>query len=505
MENVTVVANVAHRPQILRRLAALNRRAAGAAELEWPPARPTWSGCLSLLRTVYRRLPIPPAQKLWLRNRLLRAPRAAPARPESTLFFDETAPGAAAKAALSRRLCAFPLFSAADYRALHPDLAASGVDPLEHFVRDGVWERRPFAHPETIRRRVEALGDVGAMEGEPSRADLRGREIGIHVSTLGNFFMREIADLLAADLAGAGAHVVRGDERCDPAARKRDCIIVAPHEFFLLGEGRGWARGDIVASTILYATEQPGTRWFRAGLPYVLASRGVIESNQQAWEVFRASGLPALFYFPGHAPEPPAEPEASLAGHPLVRALPPAARGFDPATDPWSARPIDIAYIGAESHRREAFLAGSAGFLAAHTCFIHNVRGHGTPLIAAGETDPRPSLNRYVCGRSKIVLNLHQDEAAYFEWHRIVVQGMWNGALVVSETCLPHPLFRPGTHYLEAPMAELPALLEWLLHAPAGQAMARRILDNARSVLASEASRAAMGARLAGFLTRHDH
>ncbi len=459
---------------------------------------------MSLLRTVYRRLPIPPAQRQWLRNRLLRTPRPAPALPESTLFFDGTAPGMAARAALTRRLRAFPLFSASDYRALHPDLAASGVDPLEHFVRDGVWERRPFAHPDTIRRRVEALGDVGAMAGEPGPADLCGREIGIHVSSLGNFFMREIADLLAADLAGAGAHVVRGDERSDPAARKRDCIIVAPHEFFLLGEGRGWARDDIVASTILYATEQPGTRWFRAGLPYVLASRGVIESNQQAWDVFRSSGLPALFYFPGHAVNPPVEAEAAIARHPLVRALPAAAHDFNPDSDPWSARPIAIAYIGAESHRREAFLAANAGFLAAHPCFIHNVRGHGMPLVAAGETDPRPALNRYIYGRTRIVLNIHQDEAAYFEWHRIVVQGMWNGALVVSETCLPHPLFRPGTHYLEAPIAEIPALLDWLLHAPAGQTMARRILDNARAVLANEASRAAMGARLAGFLTSHD-
>ncbi|MDT8870873.1 hypothetical protein RAA17_06200 [Komagataeibacter rhaeticus] len=52
-----------------------------------------------------------------------------------------------------------------------------------------------------------------------------------------------------------------------------------------------------------------------------------------------------------------------------------------------------------------------------------------------------------------------------FEWHRIVKGAMANGSVVVSEPCLPHPVFRPGIHFLEETGRHIPNLIEWLLHA----------------------------------------
>jgi len=77
--------------------------------------------------------------------------------------------------------------------------------------------------------------------------------------------------------------------------------------------------------------------------------------------------------------------------------------------------------------------------------------------------------------RSKIVLNVHRGETGYFEWHRLAVRGMWQRALVVSETSMPVPWLEPGVHYIEAELDELPARIEELLLSESGQAEAERV------------------------------
>ncbi len=77
--------------------------------------------------------------------------------------------------------------------------------------------------------------------------------------------------------------------------------------------------------------------------------------------------------------------------------------------------------------------------------------------------------------RSKILLNIHRGADRYFEWHRIVMHGIWNRALVVTEPCGDGPPFQPGVHFVEARLSQIPDVVEYYLTDPKGQAEAQAI------------------------------
>ncbi|MGE0558043.1 MAG: hypothetical protein AB7O69_07200, partial [Burkholderiales bacterium] len=84
-------------------------------------------------------------------------------------------------------------------------------------------------------------------------------------------------------------------------------------------------------------------------------------------------------------------------------------------------------------------------------------------------------LGHFLARHSKIYLNVHREDFGFFEIHRMVMQGMANGAAVVTDNCLSHPDFIAGTHYLQEELNKIPALLEWLLGSPEGQQRLRQV------------------------------
>ena len=94
---------------------------------------------------------------------------------------------------------------------------------------------------------------------------------------------------------------------------------------------------------------------------------------------------------------------------------------------------------------------------------------HNAPLTAENHSATSTEI---VCGlaqRAKIVLNFHRDWVGYFEWSRVVQQGIWQGACVVSDPCMPSPIFDAGTHYLEESLRHIGELARWLLETKEGQ------------------------------------
>jgi hypothetical protein len=73
------------------------------------------------------------------------------------------------------------------------------------------------------------------------------------------------------------------------------------------------------------------------------------------------------------------------------------------------------------------------------------------------------------------MLNIHRDEFPYFEWHRVMMMGIEQGALVLSEPCLPSPGVEPGRHFLTATLDQMPEVLSRLLGSSDGEAFARQI------------------------------
>ncbi len=395
-------------------------------------------------------------------------------------------------AAAVTRLRRFGLFDGEDYLRRNSDVAAAGIDPHTHFIQSGALEGRGRVDPEELARVMSGfiLFDhaVRAIPPPPeTSADLPSlvadiRHIGIYVSSYGNMFMEEIADDLAADLRSVGVEVDVLDENASIDQRPPVCLFVAPHEFFLLGRGPEWVRDDVFSTGFMFGTEQVQTTWFNLALPFILMSRAIIDLCPQTAALFEHTGMAALHALPGVRLQPHGLTERDKQ-HPLFRVLPEAAQGNPDPRRPYLDRPIDIAFFGNSSPRRDKFFARNAAFLSEYETFNYCRHSDRGPILGTSEDGALTRLAGHVSGHSKITLNIHREEFGYFEWHRMVRLGMCSGSLVVSDPCLPHPSFIANEHYLQESTRRIPDLLEWLLKTEDGNREAERIRSNADGLI----------------------
>jgi hypothetical protein len=125
-------------------------------------------------------------------------------------------------------------------------------------------------------------------------------------------------------------------------------------------------------------------------------------------------------------------------------------------------RPIDLLWIGSNARRRQAFWEGAKPVFDQHASFVRLVNVKGA--LKAEHPDAISGLAFAALARqSKILLNVHHFDSRYFEWQRLMHFGFLQGACVVSETLSQIPGLKPGTHYLQAEIAQLPAYVDWLL------------------------------------------
>jgi hypothetical protein len=132
-------------------------------------------------------------------------------------------------------------------------------------------------------------------------------------------------------------------------------------------------------------------------------------------------------------------------------------------------RPIDILFIGANSPRRDTALIRLLDLTDDYR-FLCIYTGATVPLTARDYRTTSSRINCALAQRTKIVLNIHRDWVGYFEWSRIVLQGFWQGACVVSDPNLPNPIYQPGVHFQEESVRHLGELIRWLLATPDGRA-----------------------------------
>lgn len=373
------------------------------------------------------------------------------------------------------------LFDREAYGRTYPDVAKSGLDPLHHFVRVGIHVGRQFTSLPTIARLWrEVLREGAKPAGPPPLTDPKRFSAALYVSSRGNFFMREIADVLKAGFDDLGVRAEVRDETGQPSEATHH-IVIAPHEFFVLGEGKRWANDAFVSRAIVFATEQIQTQWFARSLVFLLRAKAVADMNEQNAAILRKAGVRAVAVQPGYsAAFAPLSATPRDASHPALASLPLAARSFDAADAPFAARPLDVLFLGSHSPRRATLIASYAERFADLSAFIYYTR-MTVPLEAANNPMASTEVTAALLQRSKILLNLHRDEYTYFEWWR-VMQAFWSKTVVVTEPCFPHPLFKPGVHYFEEAPRHIPHLIDWLARTPDGQAraeeMRRRAYDD---------------------------
>jgi hypothetical protein len=292
-----------------------------------------------------------------------------------------------------------------------------------------------------------------AVEGEPVA-------MAVYASRQGNFFFRELADLLAEGMQRSGRfEVTRCDEQAAPHDGAGEHLVVAPHEFFGLGAGRrlrGPAFRDFRRACTIYQAEQMGCKHYALSLPFLAEAKRVLDLDPRSARFLSTLGLDARFfpvgYVPGHAP---------FGGD------------GESGQDELCERPIDLLFQGVLSERRSRFFARHAPFFASRRCEL--VLPSPLQPVAPGSDTAITTRQVAACRQAKIVLNVHRDERCFFEWHRIVVRGIWHGCLVVSEPCDPVPGLEAGEHYLQAPLDRIPELLGSLLDSEAGREEAERV------------------------------
>ena len=264
------------------------------------------------------------------------------------------------------------------------------------------------------------------------------RDVNVFVSPRGNAFMRDIAAWVTEAAQGAGrASTLHADgtRPTDPSATN---LVLAPHEFYGLGELSDHEVDRSVRISVPVCTEQPGTTWFDITRVYAERSRLVLDINAHGAAALEAAGVPARHLRLGGVPSM----ERRRQG----------------------ARRTDVLFLGGKTDRRAATLAGLAPLLWDRHAdlrlfsFKRPVTGSAGGLVFGGE--------KYdLLADSRILLNLHRDDTVpgYFEWARMV-EAMANGCCVLTEPSTGHEPLVSGEHFVES--ADLAGDLAALLADP---------------------------------------
>jgi hypothetical protein len=315
-------------------------------------------------------------------------------------------------------------------------------------------------------RRADRFLAASPLSGIPAVHDVvdLSRPVAVYVWSGGNFFFADIAAYVVTLLRRLGAQANLSEENAPPPPGS-ELVIVAPHEFCVYGPGRHWP-AESLDRAIPFNTEQWHTPWFALARPFLTRARRGLDLNPASAAGLIRDGVACGFL-----------PLLPLAGTPFLHGDTPlspqvtAARHFPRLT--WPAahadRPIDIAFVAVGNPRRGAALAALAPVLARHRCLIH-VPSFDAP-VRPGDPDMIGAADMAQIARNtKILLNIHQGGSHYFEWHRIVITGVMEGCVVVSEPNLATGILRPGEHLIEAPLERLGAELVELLETEPGLA-----------------------------------
>ena len=377
-----------------------------------------------------------------------------------------------------------PFFKTAFYREMHADVAAANINPLEHYLAYGAKEGRIAFSAEPFARIIEQptptdadyLQVWKAASHSAHRTETVPQQLAIYCNSLGNYFITEIADFIAAALQQAGHTVIQLNEQSIPPENLDGHWIIAPHEFFYLGNGPQWTqRQQWLSKAVMVNVEQPQTTWFSKAFHFLRHAQAIFDINVKSTAIMQSLKLPAYWLPLGYLPQYAATTAtAQLPNLRALKSLPAHTHHLPDINAPLSSRPLDLHFIGTLNPHREQFFANSAQWLSSLHCFLH-IPPMGVPLLKGQDQALDTAAVVGISRRSKILLNIHRDELPYFEWHRMVFHGLWQNTLVVTEPCHDIPGLVAGEHFVECSLEEMAEKIKWLLKDPAGQATAERI------------------------------
>jgi hypothetical protein len=368
-----------------------------------------------------------------------------------------------------------PLFSGSFYSLENPDIPV--MNPLIHYLRYGMKQGRRAFQSSTADDFMTDASD------QPFHTIYdfvkQGRPVVVLHWKDGNFFFTDIAKYIAEILHTAGFEALLCDDHRDLDLSNKEIIVVAPHEYCVHGPGAEFA--PQVAGRIVHVNlEQWHTSWFSLALGKMLKSGKALDINPLS-----ARGLSRLGIKAGFLPLLPAKGGVFDLGQappsPQLTQL----RAIKPLTYPRDVlkRPYDILFVGYLNERRARSLADLGHALSGFDCFLHAPRFNG-PVTTENPNMIGSRDLAQIAQNAKLLLNIHQGESHYFEWHRLVVSGIAQGCVPLTEPCADIGIVKPGEHYIEATLDEMPARIEWLLGTSKGQLEIKRLHKNGIALMA---------------------
>lgn len=375
-----------------------------------------------------------------------------------------------------------PLFSTLGYQQRNPSPPSEDLNPLCHYLHTGMYLGiLPWSSEDLLKWQGEIHQDAQLALNAIAACPLPWikftdqNKVYLHAHSQGHFVFHQFQELISQSLNSIGIQNERVDERrpldmSDHAMH----IVIGPHDFFFL-PGAKDPREFNFEQVIILNSEQMNSHWFAKIIPILEKSKFILDMNLQNAASLVRLGFNARFLPLGYTPKNELfqAPFAAVEGRSYR--LDVSEKDSQDATSYFSVqRNIDLLWIGSNSSRRNRFLTQNRDFFQSTQSKVLLIKNQG-PLNRSHAEAILPQEFLRLAHRSKILLNVHHFDAPYFEWQRLMHYGFMQGCCVVTETCSRIPGLIPNTHYFEADIDQLPALLSWLINHPDGQAQLEQV------------------------------
>jgi hypothetical protein len=249
-----------------------------------------------------------------------------------------------------------------------------------------------------------------------------------------NLFFVEIVEALRHELSQLGVRSSVSTEGFPRAVEDRVFVVVPPHEYIALG-GELPTR-ELLDRTIFVCGEQPGSSHFEENIELAPLAGAVFDFSRWSIREFNQRGVAAEHFQLGYSP---------LWDH------------FEPGRE----RDIDVLFMGCHSDRRSEYLARYGDSLWRWRTQI-TLTDNSAPNWAPSARFLSGAEKWDALGRARVLINIHQGSAPYFEWQRIV-QTIANGCVVVTEHSADYAPLKPRRHFFVGEPENLMLLAQSLL------------------------------------------
>jgi hypothetical protein len=262
-----------------------------------------------------------------------------------------------------------------------------------------------------------------------------GPELAFVLAPGQNLFFAELVAALREELERAGVRTSLHVGNFPAPRPDRVYVLTPPHEYFTLLHGRHGPLPEVLARTIFICGEQPNTPFFDNNVHLAPMGGAVFDINRFGVRGFAREGIEAHHLQLGWTPS------------------------WDHLSD--RERDIDVLFLGSHTERRARVIGAAARtFSRFRTEFVFS--DNAKPNWVASESYRDDAEKWDLISRSKILLNVHQENNPYFEWLRIV-QAMSSGAVVVSEHSVDYAPLVAGRDLLLGDAASLGTFCALLL------------------------------------------